>query len=179
MDRHCCLQRYYELSGTIDTPRALSLQQRQVIDPLSVPPDGFKRDAVALSPLSDSTSLPHLILPTMSSRKGNVRENFAAAMRKQEGAPPIGRSDKPTPGPAHPAFHRLEGMRVKELEAVSTRLVRPSVDPKFERSIDDWLRTWTLSGKVSSNFVIGTPSRLRRFPPCKLSLVYLGASPRD
>jgi len=64
----------------------------------------------------------------MSSRRGYVRENFAAAMRKQEGSTIRGTSvtarriepfSESVPGPSHPAFDRLEEMKAKQLKEVS------------------------------------------------------------
>ena len=64
----------------------------------------------------------------MSSRKAYVRENFAAVMRKQESqaihsTPATPRRVEPfsksVSGPSHPAFDRLEEMRIKQLQEVT------------------------------------------------------------
>ena len=67
----------------------------------------------------------------MSSRRGYVRDQFAAIMRGQgdlatHNAPlaphRVESSSGYVPGPSHPAFDRLEEMRMKELQDVSAEI---------------------------------------------------------
>jgi len=72
----------------------------------------------------------------MSSRRAYIRDGFAAVMRKQDGSatrnmPVTPRttefSSESAPGPSHPAFDRLEEMRTKELQEVSTHPDMPYI----------------------------------------------------
>ena len=78
----------------------------------------------------------------MSSRKGYVRDQFAAIMRGRDGLATHNTSVAPrsveppsgsVSGPSHPAFDRLEEMRTKELKDVSGKLSRLSIQSGFER----------------------------------------------
>lgn len=79
----------------------------------------------------------------MSSRKAYVRENFAAVMRKQEGSAirntpvtprHIAPSSESASGPSHPAFDRLEEMKVKELQGVGIRRAALHFEPWINSS---------------------------------------------
>lgn len=63
----------------------------------------------------------------MSSRRAEVRKNFNSAMNKADGLAirntPANRRIEPfsgsDSGPSHPAFDRLEEMKIKQLEEVT------------------------------------------------------------
>ena len=93
----------------------------------------LRGDAVALFSPNSHLHLLHSpsLLFIMSSRRSYVRENFAAAMRKQEdtahSTPATPRRSESIPRPSHPAFDRLEEMEVKQLKEVSNNFNLPRI----------------------------------------------------